>query len=258
MQHSRVTRRQLMQGLGAVAAMASAAPPVAKAEAAQTPGSDALPYGPGVLPPGIRSRFVNNINGLRMHVLEAGFETAGRPAVLLLHGFPELAYSWRKVMLPIAAAGFHVDRSGCERLRAHVGHRRQLRRRPRAVPYAEPGQRHAGTGLRVRVPLCRRRDRPRLQGSPLAAWCSVVRPDVFRSVVMMSAPFGGPPALPFKTADAPPARRPIAPDADLRRARGVETAAKALPAVLRRRAKPTTTCGTPPRASTRSCARTTT
>ena len=41
------------------------------------------------------------------------------------------------------------------------------------------------------------------QGSPLAGWCALVRPDVFRSVVMMSAPFGGPPALPFNTADAP-------------------------------------------------------
>jgi pimeloyl-ACP methyl ester carboxylesterase len=40
------------------------------------------------------------------------------------------------------------------------------------------------------------------QGSPLAAWCALVRPDVFRSVTMMSAPFGGPPALPFNTADA--------------------------------------------------------
>ena len=40
------------------------------------------------------------------------------------------------------------------------------------------------------------------QGSPLAAWCALVRPDVFRSVTMMSAPFAGPPALPFNTADA--------------------------------------------------------
>ena len=40
-------------------------------------------------------------------------------------------------------------------------------------------------------------------GAPLAAWCSIVRPDVFRSVVLMSAPFAGPPALPFNTADAP-------------------------------------------------------
>src|SRR5512139_3618533 len=61
-----------------------------------------------VLPRGVRSRFVDGVNGLTMHVLEAGFETPGRPAVLLLHGFPELAYSWRKVMLPLAAAGYHV------------------------------------------------------------------------------------------------------------------------------------------------------
>ena len=31
-------------------------------------------------------------------------------------------------------------------------------------------------------------------GSPLAAWCSLIRPDIFRSVVMMSAPFPGPPS----------------------------------------------------------------
>ena len=29
------------------------------------------------------------------------------PVVLLLHGFPELAYSWRKIMPTLAAAGFH-------------------------------------------------------------------------------------------------------------------------------------------------------
>ena len=66
------------------------------------------PYGNGTLPAGIRSRMVDNNNGLMVHVLEAGFETPGRPCLLLLHGFPELAYSWRKVMLPLAAAGYHV------------------------------------------------------------------------------------------------------------------------------------------------------
>ena len=44
-----------------------------------------IPYDPTVLPGGVRSRFVDNSNGLEMHVLEAGFETAGRPAILLLH-----------------------------------------------------------------------------------------------------------------------------------------------------------------------------
>jgi pimeloyl-ACP methyl ester carboxylesterase len=35
-----------------------------------------------------------------------------------------------------------------------------------------------------------------------------VRPDVFRSVVLMSAPFAGPPPLPFDTLDAPPRSQP--------------------------------------------------
>ena len=51
-------------------------------------------------------------------------------------------------------------------------------------------------------------------GSPVAAWCALCRPDVFRSVVMMSAPFGGPPPLPFDTADDAARRRRARPAAD--------------------------------------------
>ena len=36
-------------------------------------------YGAGTLPAGIRSRVVPGVNGIAMHVLEAGFETPGRP-----------------------------------------------------------------------------------------------------------------------------------------------------------------------------------
>src|ERR1700680_4714446 len=60
------------------------------------------------LPAGIRSRFVDGLHGLRMPVLEPVFEAKGRPCVLLLHGFPDLALSWRKVMPQLAAAGYHV------------------------------------------------------------------------------------------------------------------------------------------------------
>ena len=115
------------------------------------------------LPPGIRSRFVDNINGLRMHVLEAGFEAKGRPCLLLLHGFPELAYSWRKVMLPLAAAGFHVvapDQRGYGRTTGWDG---DLRRRPRLVPPPQPGEGHAGPRLGAGLPFRRRRDRARLR-----------------------------------------------------------------------------------------------
>src|SRR5262245_49759865 len=66
------------------------------------------PLPSSVLPTGIRARVLPGINSLDIHVLEAGFEAKGRPAVLLLHGFPELAYSWRKVMPALAAAGYHA------------------------------------------------------------------------------------------------------------------------------------------------------
>ena len=40
---------------------------------------------------GVRSRYVENGNGLIMHILECGFDAADRPCVLLLHGFPSSA-----------------------------------------------------------------------------------------------------------------------------------------------------------------------
>src|SRR5580698_2166818 len=65
-------------------------------------------YDAARLPAGVRSRMVACANGLNMHVLEAGFESPNRPCIVLLHGFPELAYSWRKLMPILAAAGYHV------------------------------------------------------------------------------------------------------------------------------------------------------
>ena len=65
-------------------------------------------YGQTTIPVGIRSRLVDNNNGITMHILEAGFEEPGRPLILLMHGYPELAFSWRKNLLPLAAAGYHV------------------------------------------------------------------------------------------------------------------------------------------------------
>ena len=50
-----------------------------------------IPYDPSVLPAGVRSRFIDNTNGLLMHILEAGYDGEDKPVILLLHGFPELA-----------------------------------------------------------------------------------------------------------------------------------------------------------------------
>jgi len=57
------------------------------------------------LPPGASERFVQT-NGLRLHVVEAGPPSG--PPVVLLHGFPELWYGWRKQLVPLAEAGFRV------------------------------------------------------------------------------------------------------------------------------------------------------
>ena len=163
------------------------------------------PYGHSTLPPGIRSRIVDNINGLAMHVLEAGFETKGRPCVLLLHGFPELGYSWRKVMLPLAAAGFHVvapDQRGYGRTTgwdaAYDGDLGSFRIfnlvRDALALVSALGYRSVAAVIGHDF------------GSHVAANCALIRPDVFRSVALMSAPFAGPPPLPFDTDDRAPAR----------------------------------------------------
>ena len=158
-----------------------------------------------VLPAGIRSRFVNDINGLTMHMLEAGYEDKKRPCVLLLHGFPELAYSWRKVMLPLAEAGFHVvapDQRGYGRTTGwdgdydgDLGAFRFLNLVRDAMGLVSAlGYRSVAAVIGHDF------------GSPVAAYCSLIRPDVFRAVALMSAPFGGPPSLPFNTADNVPKR----------------------------------------------------
>ena len=45
---------------------------------------------------------------VRMAVFEAGEKRADRPSVVLCHGWPELAYSWRKIVPPLVAQGWHV------------------------------------------------------------------------------------------------------------------------------------------------------
>jgi pimeloyl-ACP methyl ester carboxylesterase len=54
--------------------------------------------------PGAITHGRRQTNGISMHVAEAG----SGPLVILLHGFPELWYSWRHQLPVLAAAGYHV------------------------------------------------------------------------------------------------------------------------------------------------------
>ncbi|PHQ33929.1 alpha/beta fold hydrolase [Rhodopirellula bahusiensis] len=48
-----------------------------------------------------------SVNGVELEVFEAGQENAGNP-IVLCHGWPEHAFSWRHQMPVLAAAGYHV------------------------------------------------------------------------------------------------------------------------------------------------------
>ncbi len=159
-------------------------------------------YGDIPLPTGIRSRFVENNNGLTMHVLEAGHDGGDRPCLLLLHGFPELAYSWRNVMPALAAAGFRViapDQRGYGRTSgwddSYDGD---------IQPFGLLNLVRDTLGLLSAIG-CQSVEAVigHDAGSGVAGCCALVRPDIFRSVVMMSAPFTGAPPFPFATAGTP-------------------------------------------------------
>jgi pimeloyl-ACP methyl ester carboxylesterase len=159
------------------------------------------------LPSSIRSRTIEGINGLTVHVLESGFESRDRPCVLLLHGFPELAFSWRKAMPALADAGYHVlapDQRGYGRTTGwDASFDGDL------APFRLTNLVRDALGV---VSAFGHRSVAAVVGhdfgSSVAAWCGVIRPDVFRSVVLMSAPFAGPPQIALNTADtSPPPKR---------------------------------------------------
>jgi pimeloyl-ACP methyl ester carboxylesterase len=205
-----LSRRQFV-AIAAAAGFVRAQAPV-QSSIVRTDLSTLPPYGNGTIAAGIRSRVVANVNGLTVHMLEAGFDRPGRRLVLLLHGFPELAYSWRKVMLPLAATGYHViapDLRGYGRTTgwndsydADPDPFRILNmvRDAMSLVYA--------LGYRT-VAMVVGHD----AGAPIASWAALIRPDVFRTVTIMSSPFEGPPALPFDSANGAAApRRAISDD----------------------------------------------
>jgi pimeloyl-ACP methyl ester carboxylesterase len=144
------------------------------------------------LPPGIRARVLPDVNGLTMHVLEAG--DPADPALVLLHGFPELAFSWRSLMPRLAATGFYViapDQRGFgrttgwdDRYDGDLG---------------AFGQMNLVTDVLALLSAMKVTQVAALVGhdfgSVVAAWAALIRPDVFAAVVLMSAPFAGPPSL---------------------------------------------------------------
>ncbi len=147
---------------------------------------------PLALPDPITARFIDTGTGLTQHVLEAG--DRNRPLLMLMHGFPEIAYSWRRVMPALAEAGYWVvapDLRGGGRTTGWTNaYDTDLR------PFSMLRL------VRDNIALMRALGRGRADamvghdfGSPLTAWTALVRPDISGPVMLMSSPFSGAPAI---------------------------------------------------------------
>src|SRR5215471_3240119 len=205
------TRRSVILTAAAAASGALVQSGVSHAAIVQT---DTAKLPPLPLPQGIRSRYVPNINGLTFHVLEAGFESQGRPCLLLLHGYPEIAYGWRKLMLPLAAAGFHVIAPDMRGYGRTTGWDDSYDADPDPFRILNMVRDSIGLvyalGYRS-VAMVAGHD----AGAPVASWAALIRPDIFRTVTILSSPFEGPPSLPFDTANGAPAPKPAITDDEL-------------------------------------------
>ncbi|HZU24691.1 MAG TPA: alpha/beta hydrolase [Bryobacteraceae bacterium] len=126
-------------------------------------------------------------NGIRMQVREAG---AG-PLVVLLHGFPELGYSWRHQIAALADAGYRVVAPD---QRGYGGTDRP------AAPEAYTLCHLAGdiVGLVHALGEERAAVIGHDWGSAVAWTCALLRPDIFQALGLLSVPYlsefwGGPP-----------------------------------------------------------------
>ena len=124
-------------------------------------------------------------NGINVHIAEAG----DGPLVLLLHGFPELWYSWRHQLPALAAAGYHAvapDLRGYGRTDApeKVEAYSMLNMTADAVGVLD--------ALGERTTVIVGHD----WGSPIAWHCALLYPDRFPAVVALSVPYVPRPPVP--------------------------------------------------------------
>ena len=137
-----------------------------------------------------RSSVCENVNGLNIHFLEAGFEDPNNPLVVLLHGFPELAFSWRYIIPSLAKQGFHViapDQRGFGKTTGWDN------------SYTNDLSSYHHTNLTKDIfDLVTALGYKNVEciighdaGAAVAAWSSLIYPNMYKSVIMMSAPFTG-------------------------------------------------------------------
>ncbi|KAF2204015.1 alpha/beta-hydrolase [Delitschia confertaspora ATCC 74209] len=171
-------------------------------------------FPPLPLPDSISQNFVYcPSNGLTFHCLEAGYTPErNKPLLLLLHGFPELAFTFRGVMPIFASAGYYVvapdqrgfgrttgwdDSTFCKTDLSQFTMTNLVRDMVILVHALGYKQVHCIIGHDF--------------GALASSMCALMRPDMFRSVIMMSHPFKQVPDLPFNIAHGDSGSKPDPP-----------------------------------------------
>lgn len=161
------------------------------------------------LPSGVSSNFIDCPSvGLNFHYISAG--NASSKLLLLLHGYPELAFSWRKVMPALAAAGYYVVAPD------QRGYGRTTGWDTRSWGDVDLGQFTFTTLVKdivVFVQALGYREVTAVVGHDFgaqsASMCALMRPDMFRRLVLMSHPYKGVPDVPeFGTAKGSSSAQP--------------------------------------------------
>jgi pimeloyl-ACP methyl ester carboxylesterase len=127
--------------------------------------------------PGAFTHCFADVNGIRMHYIDEG----QGPLVILLHGFPYLWYMWRRQIVALSEAGFRVvvpDQRGFGQTD-----------RPDSVEAYDMSQ---AAGDMVGLMAALGETSAVIVGHDLGAWvaqaAAVLRPDLFRGLVMLSTP----------------------------------------------------------------------
>jgi pimeloyl-ACP methyl ester carboxylesterase len=133
---------------------------------------------------GLNHRFLQ-VNGIKMHIAEQG----QGPLVVLAHGFPGLWYNWRHVLPLLAAAGYHVVAPD---LRGYG--------QTDAPPNIQDYSQFQIVGDMVGLVRALGYEEAVIVGNDWGATTAynsaLLRPDIFRAVVLVNIPFS------VRTADA--------------------------------------------------------
>ena len=173
---ARLSRRAVLLGSGAFASTVAARPLLAVAAGFVRHDDEPTSWVDPQMPE-VRHHVVD-ANGIRVHVVEQG----SGPLVILLHGFPECWYSWRHQLTMLAQAGFRAiapdlrgyGRSDCP---------------PDGGKYTILDYIGDMVGLMDTLGVEQAVIAGHDFGATIAWQAALMRPDKFRAVIGLSAPF---------------------------------------------------------------------